>query len=285
MEWHKQLMNDVFQEAVNGLTYRVHRWGNSDTAYAAKMKRGRGGRVVRFLLHGFSGAGQNWARLAGLLSPGAAFAPDLIGHSGTASPTDPARYAMAPAAADLFALWSQLGMPPVHLIGYSMGGRLALYTALTYPAMVARLTLESASPGLATETERAERRAADESLADRIAREGMAWFAMMWEQLPLFQYQSPEVRTALREVRLTQSAIGLANSLRGMGTGAQPSLWERLGELTMPVDLIVGEHDSKFAAINQQMAAQVPGAQLYLVAGAGHSVHQEQPEVFAALLP
>lgn len=272
-------MNDVLFETVNGLQYQLRRWRKELTA---KAQRTRSDGL--FLLHGFSGAGQNWSRIAGLLGSIPFIAPDLIGHGGTDAPSDPSRYTMEVATADLFALCQQLKLPPVHLVGYSMGGRLALYIALTYPVMVARLTLESASPGLATESEQAERRAADEALADQIEANGIEWFARMWEHLPLFAHQSDTVQAALREVRLKQSPKGLANSLRGMGTGAQPSLWDRLPELTMPVDLIVGALDTKFVAINQQMAARIPDCRLHVVEGAGHSVHQEQPESVARIL-
>lgn len=297
-------MNEPMRLLVNGLHYRVSRWMIPPRAISRLMEGGsppgdmsqirdavraevaaiRKPITPLLFLHGFSGAGQNWSGLIERLPPGAAFAPDLIGHGETDAPTDPARYSMEAAAADLFALWGQLGMPPVQLVGYSMGGRLALYTALTYPAMVAGLTLQSASPGLATEAERAERRAADETLAARIEREGIAWFADMWEQLPLFAHQSTAVRAALRVVRLAQRPAGLANSLRGMGTGAQPNLWDRLQELNVPVDLIVGSLDAKFVAINQAMAARIPACQLHIIDGAGHSVHQEQPAAVAALL-
>ena len=269
-------MNDDLTLVVNGLRYRVQRWRKEDREIPP-----RGGIC---LLHGFSGAGLNWSTVAELLNSPIVIAPDLIGHGGTDSPPDPTRYRMEAAAADLFTLWGQLELPPMHLVGYSMGGRLALYTALTYPAMVTRLTLESASPGLASEIERADRCAADEVLADRIETNGIEWFATMWEQLPLFQHQPKTVREILRTVRLSQSPRGLAHSLRAMGTGAQPSLWDRLPELSMPVDLIVGALDAKFLAINQQMAAHISTCRLHVVDGAGHSVHQEQPHAAAALI-
>jgi len=279
-------MNDVLTLAVNGLRYRVQRWRKEATDIppidSTLAQSVRGGGLC--LLHGFSGAGVNWSPVVGMLHSPLMIAPDLIGHGGTDSPADPARYRIEAAAADLYALWGQLELPPLHLVGYSMGGRLALYTALAYPAMVTRLTLESASPGLATEAERDDRRAADEVLADQIESNGIAWFAAMWEQVPLFQHQSEKVREDLRAVRLSQSATGLANSLRWMGTGAQPSLWERLPELSMPVDLIVGALDAKFVAINRQMAARIPTCQLQVVDAAGHSVHQEQPHAVAALI-
>lgn len=259
---------------LNDLTYNV-------TVHAAPAADS----PAYLLLHGFTGAASNWAAVASALSPRASVViPDLLGHGATDAPDDPARYAMPHAAADLFVLWQHLALPPVHLVGYSMGGRLALYTALAYPRMVARLTLESASPGLETDAERTARRASDEALADRIEREGVAAFTAAWENLPLFATQSAAAKASLRPVRLAQRPRGLANSLRGMGTGAQPSLWPRLPELAMPVHLIAGALDAKFVAINQRMAALMPAARLTVIPDAGHTVHLEQPDAYLAAL-
>jgi 2-succinyl-6-hydroxy-2,4-cyclohexadiene-1-carboxylate synthase len=147
--------------------------------------------------------------------------------------------------------------------------------------------LESSSPGLASPSERATRRARDNALANRIEQEGVAPFVDHWENISLFASHTrleTAVRANLRQQRLQNNAHGLANSLRGMGTGQQPSLWGDLSQLTVPTLLIAGELDSKYAAINQQMAAQFPYARLTIVADAGHTVHLEKPATFAALV-
>ncbi len=105
-----------------------------------------------------------------------------------------------------------------------------------------------------------------------------------WEKLPLFASQSnlsAKQREALRRQRLNNRASGLANSLRGVGTGVQPALHDQLPTLDLPVLLITGELDQKFCGIARQMAQLLPRAQLSIVAGAGHTVHLEQPTVFA----
>ena len=93
-----------------------------------------------------------------------------------------------------------------HLLGYSMGGRLALYFALAYPERTRTLTLVSASPGIASLTERAERRRRDNALADRIEQDGIAAFVDYWQSLPMWKSQrrnlSLEQRQHLREQRL-----------------------------------------------------------------------------------
>ncbi|MCZ2099122.1 MAG: 2-succinyl-6-hydroxy-2,4-cyclohexadiene-1-carboxylate synthase [Anaerolineae bacterium] len=243
--------------------------------------RGIGDSLV--LLHGFSGSGANWsAHVETLARRFRVVTVDLLGLGKTESPADPDRCRIERAAADLIAIFDALQLDAVNLLGYSMGGRLALYTALAYPQRISRLILESASPGLRTEAERAARIEQDEALAWRIERDGIAAFADYWTNLPLFSTQSPELRERLRAQRLDNNPTGLANSLRGMGTGAQPSFWERLPMLNLPVLLLCGALDTKFAAINREMQALLPRASLVIVPDAGHTVHAEQPTCWQA---
>lgn len=248
-----------------------------------------GGRRTLVLLHGFTGSADDWAPLAHALSASATriIALDLIGHGDSDAPLDAQRYTLEYCQADILAVLRVLGVVPGEaiLLGYSMGGRVALYTA--FSNYFRALVLESASPGLETELEREQRRRSDEALATRIEHDGVEAFVDYWERLPLFATQEhlpEEQRASQRRQRLHNNATGLANSLRGMGTGVQPPLHGRLAELTIPVLLIAGELDSKFRAINQQMAESLPRARLQIVAVAGHNVHLEQPEVFAQLV-
>lgn len=237
------------------------------------------------LLHGFTGAAANWRPLmAALHSSYRVIAVDLLGHGQSAVPAVPERYQMPFAAADLAALLTQIEAIPCHLLGYSMGGRLALYTAIHYPHLVRTLILESASPGLRTPEERQARHISDDALANRIETEGMESFVRYWEALPLFATQPPEVRTALRPQRLRNSPLGLANSLRGMGTGVQPSLWEALPHLQTPTLILTGSLDSKFKDIGEQMAALMPASTHVIIPNGGHTLHLEQPSQYVTEL-
>jgi 2-succinyl-6-hydroxy-2,4-cyclohexadiene-1-carboxylate synthase len=244
---------------------------------------------VLVLLHGFTGSATSWGTLLDdlAISGMRIIALDLLGHGQSDAPEDPQRYRIEHCQADLIGILQTLGIKrgEAILLGYSMGGRIALYCAFSY--YFRALILESASPGLATFAERAQRRANDDALAERIEREGIEAFIDYWEQLPLFASQRNlpiAYRNAQRAQRLNNRAHGLANSLRGVGTAVQPSLYQRLPELTLPVLLITGELDSKFCTIGQRMAQQLPQAQLQIVSDAGHTVHLEQPERFAALV-
>jgi 2-succinyl-6-hydroxy-2,4-cyclohexadiene-1-carboxylate synthase len=247
-----------------------------------------GAGVPLLLLHGFTGCAENWREvMARLQSRHRVIAIDLPGHGKTDAPKDVSRFTMPVVAQHISAFIAGVIGTPAHLLGYSMGGRLALYLALYHPDRVKRLLLESASPGLATEEERRARIASDEVLAQRIERDGMEKFVDEWERLPLFasQAQAPApARERLRALRLQNDGAGLALSLRGMGTGAQPSLWERLHDCATPALLITGALDAKFVEINKQMAQHMPLATHHIVANAGHAVHFEQPERYADLV-
>lgn len=236
------------------------------------------------LLHGFTGCADNWQPLIRHLAPRfTCLAVDLLGHGQSASPDDVALYRMEACLTDLVALLEALHLPAVHLLGYSMGGRVALSFAVAHPERVLTLTLESASPGLQTEAERAARRASDEALADRLEREGLEAFVNYWENLPLFATQKnlPETtRAQLRAQRLRNNPRGLAHSLRGLGTGVQPSLWEHLSNLHIPTLLLTGALDVKFTAIAQDMNHRLPNAQHITLPNTGHTLHLEAPNQF-----
>jgi len=264
---------------VNGVRYHVELRGTPPTAH----------KPILVLLHGFTGSAAGWgAHLDAFAASGLpVIALDLPGHGASDAPADPARYALERTREDIPAALAQLGVAPGQavLLGYSMGGRVALCAA--FSGFLRALVLESASPGLATERERAERRASDEALAARIERAGVPAFVDEWERLPLFASQAAlpaDTRAALRAERLRNSPAGLANSLRSAGTGVQPSLWERLPDLAIPTLLLSGALDAKFTAIAERMAAALPRAGLRVVPGAGHAIHLEQPSVFDALV-
>lgn len=236
------------------------------------------------LLHGFTGSSGSWWRVGhDLARHHRVIAIDLIGHGATSAPRDPSRYGFEHALDDLAEVISQLSLARAAWLGYSMGGRLALGLALRHPNRVSSLILESATPGIQEEGERLQRSAADENLARRIEEVGVEAFVCEWEGLPMWQSQRTlpvEVLQHQRDLRLRNSVTGLTNSLRGMGQGAQPSYWHRLGEIQAPVLLIAGSLDRKFAGLAGQMGIKIPDATLSAVPEAGHAVHLERPRQF-----
>lgn len=230
------------------------------------------------LLHGFTNSGASWQPvIAGLGERYRAIAPDIRGHAsaGAAEPV-----ALEAVIDDVAAL-----VPgPFALAGYSQGGRVALHVALALPDRVTRLVLIGASPGLADDAEREQRRLADERLAERIESMTIEQFAREWAQTPILSGIAPEISAIAHNDRLKSSPRGLAAALRGLGTGALPPLWDRLGELQMPVTLLVGERDTKFTALAWEMARRIPHATVTIVPGAGHAVHLERPDAVAEAL-
>ena len=230
------------------------------------------------LLHGFTNTGASWEPvLAALGERYRAIAPDIRGH-GSASRARP--LTLDAVIGDV----AVLTQDRFTLVGYSLGGRIALHAALALRRRVERLVLIGASPGIADPAQRAARRAADERLAAEIEAATIEEFATRWAATPVLEGQSPEVKAAAHADRLRSTPAGLAAELRGLGTGALPSLWERLGELSMPVVLIVGERDEKFRAIGQRMARELSRVELVVVADIGHAVHLEAPERITAQL-
>ena len=230
------------------------------------------------LLHGFTHTGASWDPVVAALGESyRPLAPDIRGH-GTASQRRPV---------DLDHVIEDLSTRAPQrftLAGYSMGGRIALHAALALGGRVERLLLIGASPGIADPIERAARRADDEQLARELDRSTIEEFARRWAQTPVLAGQPPAVRAAAHADRLRSTPAGLARALRGLGTGALPSLWERLGELRMPVELLVGERDMKFREVAERMGEGIARARVHVIPGAGHAVHLEAPGQVAELI-
>jgi 2-succinyl-6-hydroxy-2,4-cyclohexadiene-1-carboxylate synthase len=233
--------------------------------------------VKLLLLHGFTATGASWDPVRRLVDGGLyePEAPDLRGHGARG---DERPVTIEACVDDL------RQTEPYALAGYSMGGRVALNLALAQPQLVRRLTLVSTTAGLRSDEERAQRRESDEDLADGIESAGLEAFARSWAAQPLFADQPPEIASAAHRDRLRNTAEGLAASLRGMGTGAMTPVWDRLGELTMPASVVVGEKDPKFREIAEQLVDALPNAQLVVVPKAGHAVHLEAPDALAEIL-
>ncbi|HLJ58245.1 MAG TPA: 2-succinyl-6-hydroxy-2,4-cyclohexadiene-1-carboxylate synthase [bacterium] len=236
------------------------------------------------LLHGFTGSAEAWhPHLSVFAAQRRVLVPDLLGHARSDAPADPRRYQIEHAAADLLAVFDHFGVDRPCVLGYSMGGRVALYLAATAPRRVGALILVSASPGIRDDATRRARAVEDGALADAIERDGVPAFVGRWERHPLFATQErlpAAVRRTVRAQRLRHQARGLANSLRGIGQGAQPALHEHLSRLRLPTLLMVGELDERYCALGRELCALIPGAQLTVVPQAGHAVQVEQPEEF-----
>jgi 2-succinyl-6-hydroxy-2,4-cyclohexadiene-1-carboxylate synthase len=230
-------------------------------------------------LHGFLGCGIDFFDIAtGLSDRYSSLLIDLPGH-GASLIEDDESYGMAQTAALVVRLFDQLNLGAIDLYGYSMGGRLALYLTLTYPDLIHRTILESASPGLPTAVAQQQRQFHDQAIAQKLLTLPFSAFLNDWYLQPLFQslQQSSNFAT-LHQRRLQNHPEFLAKSLLGMGTGHQPSLWAALANRDRPLHLLAGANDEKFCQIQTAMQQIAPNSiTLSVIQQTGHNIHWENP--------
>lgn len=237
------------------------------------------------LLHGFTGSSEVWdGRILDRLSEGRrVIAVDLPGHGRSLISSNPARIDILAVVELLSETLDAHRIPVADWIGYSMGGRIALAAAVQRPERVRRLVLESASPGLEAEPERARRRTEDRALADKLEELGIDWFVGYWMEQPLFASQralKAQVRAEARSRRLRNNPQHLAAALRALGAGSQPPLWSDLSEVRQEILLLTGEADLKYGRLADRMVDSIPTAEHVRVPGVGHAVHFEAPEAW-----
>jgi 2-succinyl-6-hydroxy-2,4-cyclohexadiene-1-carboxylate synthase len=238
------------------------------------------------LLHGFTQSGRSWHEVMAKMPAGWMWVvPDLRGHGATQIQNG-ADCSMDACMSDLEMLWDRIGVERTHLVGYSMGGRLALHVAARRPQRILSVLTIGAHAGLDAAA-RDGRRRGDEALADRIERDGVGPFVDYWSGLPLFaglERRGPAFLGQVRAERLQNHPAGLACSLRGMGAGVMEPVWEELGRVQAPFTFVAGQLDHGYVASARRLATTVPNGRVEVVLHAGHPVHQERPDAFARVL-
>ncbi len=255
---------------VNGCTYAVHVCREDDSLPSLLM------------LHGFMGSGRVFDHLAGRLSEFCTpVTVDLLGHGRSEKSCEPQRYREERQVEDILDITRQLRLTRPFLYGYSMGGRLALKTALQAPELFSGLVLESAQPGIDSKAERQSRRAADRKRAKQMA-EDFESFLAEWFHKSLFQSSvavNSNLQSRYKKIQSDQDPKALAASLEGFGTGRMVPVWDRLGDYPGPVLLLAGSEDEKYSEINDTMVRLFDNAVLN-APKAGHRVHLDNPEEF-----
>jgi 2-succinyl-6-hydroxy-2,4-cyclohexadiene-1-carboxylate synthase len=253
-----------------GIGVRGRSWGECWGGHRREYDRGVRENLV--LLHGFGGTHRAWDGVVGLLDRERyrPLALDLPGHGAAADAPRPISFAGC--------VEHVLAASPLRfaLCGYSLGGRVALHVALAAPARVTRLVLVGANPGIEDGGERAARRRSDRALADDLERRPYEEFVERWRTQPLFAAEPPEVGARARADQRRNRPDALAAVMRGLGAGEMEPLWGRLGELTMPVTVLVGERDAKFVALGRRMVDLLARGELMLAPG-GHGLPLENP--------
>lgn len=250
-------------------------------------------------LHGFTGRGSDFAPFAERVG-GEWHCPDLPGHGAdpqldcTPEATldfveaERANCHSQPSTFNVQRSTFKVQGPSI-LLGYSMGARAALLHALAQPDAWDALILISPNPGIEDPAMRAERRASDARLAERVEHAGVAAFLQFWQQTPMIRSQQqirPDWQAAMQTARVAHTPSGLAASLRQFGQGAYPNLWPQWPELKMPILLMTGQQDTRYSDIAKRLSSKLstPLTPLTLVhshaiiAQAGHMPHLEAPE-------
>lgn len=248
-----------------------------------------GNNSTLLILHGFSGSSADFEFFISSAPERLnVCAMDLVGHGRSGSPESLKFYTPEYLEKQILNVAGALGLERFYLLGYSMGGRAALNFTLRHTSMVQGLILESSSPGIEDETERQERYEQDLRLATFIETNPIDLFAEYWMNIPLFASQkllAAEILKRLRESKLKNNKIGLANMLRGFSTGIMPHMWNEVSKLCMPVLLLTGELDEKFTSVNKQMCQMLVDSgndhvAHRIVPRAGHNIHLERPDEF-----
>lgn len=242
---------------------------------------------ILLMLHGFMGAAGSFSHLADEL--GNFCNPvliDMIGHGSTDAPDNPERYKLNQQLLDLSELISSRHFSPCYILGYSMGGRLALRFALDYPDLVSGLILESTTYGIENTNEQKERRHLDSKRADSIVKDFRS-FVEEWNKMPILRNKAHEndyLFESNEQLQRNQKPAGIANSLIGFGTGTMDSARKRLPELKVPTLLIAGQKDEKYTNLAVEMHNLIPNSQIKIHPEAGHRVHLDQPDRYLSCI-
>ncbi|MGC8856659.1 MAG: 2-succinyl-6-hydroxy-2,4-cyclohexadiene-1-carboxylate synthase [Anaerolineae bacterium] len=238
-------------------------------------------------LHGFLGRGAQWEEMvAPLRERWYVLTPDLPGHGTNLHNDLNTPLTFDQVTDEILHFMDTRNLRHIILVGYSLGGRLALHVACRFPQRVTALVLESTSPGIPDATERARRLEEDRHRATAILQQGMRSFVQHWYQQPLFAslQRHPALLRELKHAAAQNDPHWMAKVIYDLSPGQQIPLWDCLPRLAIPTLLIAGEQDPKYTTLMTQMATRLPHARLVIAPQAGHNVHVEQAEWFRAVL-
>lgn len=249
-------------------------------------KIGSSDKPAILLLHGFMGSADDWEFIINSLSDDHYFiVVDLPGHGQSLDLADSA-YSLESTSRMIIDILNRESINRLNLCAYSMGGRIAYLLLTQYPHYFQKAIIESSTPGMVDDDDRHERIASDKKLAEKLLAQPLDKFINAWYRLPLFESldKASETYKQLLKRRLKNSPEGLAKSLLYMGTGSMPSLWGELEKISADLLLIVGQKDTKFKAIANDVATHLNKSEVVTIENAGHNVHLEQPELFVKVI-
>lgn len=234
-------------------------------------------------LHGFMGASSVWKPIIDqLYADYHCVAVDLPGHGETEA--DLVNLDFEKTSSEIIKLCSRKFSNPPVICGYSMGGRIALYTALNHPDSFRGMMLESVNPGIEIGHEKKIRFLSDSDWAQKLSRSTMRQFLVEWYAQPLFSYLPDDLIARIIEKKSSGNPANLAKTMLIYSQGSQPSLWRKLAGWKTPALVIAGELDEKYCQIAKRIGETLPDWELCVVPEAGHIVHLEKPNRFISAL-
>ena len=233
-------------------------------------------------LHGFMGSSEDWIQIMKhFASEYYCIAFDLPGHNETIVEGYDEFYTIENTCASLKKELANNGIKNFHLIGYSMGGRIALTFAVKYPETINKLVLISTSPGIESADLREERKKFDADIAEKIRTSELHNFLKLWYSAPIFKgLNQTNLYGKLISRRGYNNKEVLVKSLEYTGTGKMNPLWNDIQSFSKPVLLVAGEKDRKYCIINVKMNELFPNSSLAIIKDSAHIVHLEQPKEF-----
>ncbi len=255
--------------------------------YALYYERhGQSDKPTILFLHGFMGSSKDWPPVIKKLNENfAALTIDLPGHGRSRLNAEEKAYTVSETAKSIIQVLDQLDIAKCSIVGYSLGGRLALYLVLTYPERFTHFVMESATPGIIDLFERENRQRHDEYLAEKMVSDDFESFVLKWYYQPVFCSLTlhPNFQNLLY-LRLGNDPEELAKVLRNMGQGIQEPLWYKLADITIPVLLMAGKKDEKYTEIIQDMKRFNPLFKTEIFKNCGHILHFENPKKFTKVI-
>jgi len=245
-------------------------------------------RYTILMLHGFTGSLDDWREIHGSLSTNFNYIGiDLVGHGKSDSPVIVDKYSPQALSKQINDVLNNLSIEQVIILGYSMGGRATLSFAINHPNKIRGLILESTTAGIESKKIRSDRIISDEELAHYIESHSIEDFVELWMSKEIFNTQRRFSNEKLKNIwkkKTLNSKTGLANSLRGFGTGRMGYFGSKLSHINCPVLLITGELDTKFTKINSALKRKFPTAKHKIIKNAGHNTHIEEPMKFVKVV-
>jgi 2-succinyl-6-hydroxy-2,4-cyclohexadiene-1-carboxylate synthase len=228
------------------------------------------------------GSSSDWQNISeNLSSDYYCMAIDLPGHGKSEIDNTENSYSIKRTAKYIIDFLQNNNTASCDFIGYSMGGRLAIYLAIKYPNYFNKIIIESAQPGILDLIERRNRKKLDHELSRKLEIMGLSEFLEFWYNQPIFATLKNHKSFAnLVNSRIKNDPRKLSKSLVEMGTGAQPSLWKDLIKITSPCLLIAGEFDLKYQKIFSKMHKEIYSSNFVIIKNCGHNTHFENPDEF-----